>query len=177
MWFIPWLLVFSVATLQIHSFTFVLHPAQVDVKEGVTVPWYRNGAGGQSLTNVSMVQAAWEHAKILAGWVQAGRNWFEVMALIDPIFFWHRNAPWHVWSWLQLLELSQPFFRSSCINSNSRFLILHNMVKLLCNIYIYISLETCACYVALAGNWARTVSLGPLWPTAASISCWQFFSK
>ena len=38
---------------------------QVDVKDGVTVPWYRHGVG---TTEVDMIKIAWYHAQLISGW-------------------------------------------------------------------------------------------------------------
>lgn len=42
---------------------------KVDVKDGITIPWFRNGVGKKDLSKVTMVQTAWEHSQTLAGWL------------------------------------------------------------------------------------------------------------
>ena len=61
---------------------------QVDVKEGVTVPWYRHGVG---TTEVDMIKIAWYHAQLIAGW--EGSHTFACLF----IFHTHGTAVQVVW--------------------------------------------------------------------------------
>lgn len=78
---------------------------QVDVKQGVTVPWYRHGVGK---TEIDKIKVAWYHALLMAGW--EGTHTLHLVYLSHPL---DNSTSCVTFASLQQACISHPWHNSS----------------------------------------------------------------